>query len=124
MLTWVNIDLEAETSWQEMCRSAMGHLANPLGVELTHNSHSLLFIPGIIDGKLKMSFKVGERGATTTGGLNVAFPMSETSLSGGLLDEGSHLGCSKESRGKGRGHLCHLLKVAEKGNAMLIMCLE
>jgi hypothetical protein len=47
-------------------------------VELTHSVHSPSFIPGIDDGKLKMSFKFGEHGATTTGGFNSTFPMSAT----------------------------------------------
>ena len=39
-------------------------------IELTHDSHSPTFIPGSSKGKLKMSFKVGEHGATAAGGFN------------------------------------------------------
>lgn len=80
MLMWVKTNLEAGTSWQEMCRLATGYGVN-VRAELTYNSHSSSFIPGIADGKPKMSVKVGEHGAAMTGGFNLASPISATSLS-------------------------------------------
>ena len=74
-------------------------------------------------GKLKISFKVGEHGAITIGGFNLAFPMSETSVSGGLLEAVTWVAV-KEGKGRTGDHLCLLLKVAEKGNSILIMFLE
>jgi hypothetical protein len=53
MPTWVNIDLEAGISWQEMCRSA---LSKSVRIELTPISHSLLFISGIVDGEAENQF--------------------------------------------------------------------
>jgi hypothetical protein len=59
-----------------------------------------MFILGIADGKLKMSFKVGEHGDVAAGGFNSATPISSTSISGGHL-EAFYLCFGKESRGKG-----------------------
>lgn len=44
------------------------------------------FIPGIAEGKLEMSFKVGEHGAATAGSFKSATPISATSVYGGLLE--------------------------------------
>lgn len=55
-------------------------------VELTHDFHTPLFIPGIVDGKLKVSFEVGEHGDIMTGGFSLASPMSATSIYGCLLE--------------------------------------
>ena len=49
-----------------------------IAVKLTPDSGLPMSIPWIADGKLKISFKIGERGATTTGGFNSTFPMSAT----------------------------------------------
>ena len=55
-------------------------------VALTCGFHTPSFIPGIIDGKLKMSFKVGEHTATTAGGFNSASPVSATCIYEGFLE--------------------------------------
>lgn len=52
-------------------------------VEPTYNPHSSSFVPGIPNGKLKMSIKIGKNGAAMTGGLNSASP---TSIYGGVLE--------------------------------------
>ena len=56
-----------------------------IGVKFTHDSGSPTFIPWIADGKLKMSFKVGEHCATMTGGFHSATPVSATSICRDLL---------------------------------------
>lgn len=68
-------------------------------VELTHDFHLPTFAPGITDGKLKTSFKVGEHGATMASGFGSATPLSATSTGEGLLETVSCF--SKESRGNG-----------------------
>ena len=57
-----------------------------IGVKFTHDSSSPTFIPWITDGKLEMSFKVGEHCATMTGGFHSAAPISATSICGDLLE--------------------------------------
>lgn len=70
-------------------------------VELTHDFHTPLFIPGIVDGKLKMSFEVGEHGDIMTGGFSLASSMSASNLDIWMPPGGSHLYCSKKSKRKG-----------------------
>jgi hypothetical protein len=57
-----------------------------IGVKFTHDSSSPTFIPWITDGKLEMSFKVGEHCATMTSGFHSAAPISATSICGDLLE--------------------------------------
>jgi hypothetical protein len=45
-----------------------------------------MFVSWIADGKLKLSFKVGEHGSTMTGGFHSAAPTSATSVCGDLLE--------------------------------------
>ena len=54
-----------------------------IGVDLTHNPCSPSFIPGIANGKLKMSVEVGKHGAIMTGGFHLMSPISTTSSWGG-----------------------------------------
>ena len=55
-------------------------------VKYTHDSSPPTFIPWVADGKLKMSFKVGEHGAATIGGFLSAAPVSAPSICGDLLE--------------------------------------
>lgn len=55
-----------------------------IGVKFTRDSGLPKFIPWIADGKLKMSFKVGEHCATSNGGLHPPDPIPGTSIYGDL----------------------------------------
>ena len=57
-----------------------------MGVKFTHDSSPPLFIPRVANGKLKMSVKVGEHGATVTGGYHSAAPVSAATICGNLLE--------------------------------------
>ena len=57
-----------------------------IGVKFTHDSGLPTFISWIADGKLKMSFKVGEHCAAMTGGFHSAAPVSATSICGDILE--------------------------------------
>ena len=70
-----------------------------IAVKLTPDSGLPMSIPWIADGKLKISFKIGERGATTTGGFHSAAPVSATSICGDLLDILSYILVRKREKG-------------------------
>ena len=52
----------------------------------THDSGSPMFVSWITDGKLKLSFKVGEHGATRAGGFHSTALTSVSSICGDLLE--------------------------------------
>ena len=70
-----------------------------IAVKLTPDSGLPMSIPWIADGKLKISFKIGERGATTTGGFHSAAPVSATCICGDLLDILSYILVRKREKG-------------------------
>ena len=69
-----------------------------IGVKFTHDSSLPSFIPWGADGKLKMSFKVGEHGAATIGRFHSAAPISATSICGDLLKTFTYVSVRKAEK--------------------------
>ena len=98
MLAWVKTDFGGRNKLTGDMQISYGVFGIAIGVKFTHDSSSPTFIPWITDGKLEMSFKVGEHCATMTSGFHSAAPISATSICGDI-----YLCFGNESREKDWG---------------------